>query len=198
MRDAAASPAMSETPSPTASLANFSLRGKKPGLRHNKGGDLTERIAVAPAPAPAASPAPTPPPSRPPASAEPPPRSEEIVVYWERVRRGRPLPPLADIDRSLVANAWPDSLIVLFDQDPAAMPRISRLGESAGEIEYTPMVTDWILSRARHAAKRAARHDETQSFPIEGDVPRYRLFLLPLGSQSGGSEAVLCHLCRTS
>ncbi len=127
---------------------------------------------------------------------EPPPRAEEIVVYWERVRRGRPLPPLADIDRSLVANAWPDSLIVLFDADPSAMPRISRLGASAGAIEYTPMVTDWILSRARNAARRAARHDEVQSFPVEGELPRYRLFLLPLGSPAGASDAVLCHLCR--
>jgi hypothetical protein len=147
-------------------------------------------------PAATAPPPPAPVPLRPVASSEPPPRSEEIVVYWERMRRGRPLPPLSDIDRSLVANAWPDSLIVLFDQDPTAMPRISRLGESAGEIEYTPMVTDWILSRARHAARRGARHDEVQSFPIEGEVPRYRLFLLPLGSPAGVSDAVLCHLCR--
>jgi hypothetical protein len=190
MRDIAASPAVSEAPRPTASLANFSLRGKKATLPRQKSGDITTRIAAEPAPAPEAPP---PPAAK---SSEPPPRAEEIVVYWERVRRGRSLPPLEDIDRSLVANAWPDSLIVLFDQDPSVMPRISRLGASAGAIEYTPMVTDWILSRARHAARRAARHDEVQSFPVEGDVPRYRLFLLPLGSSAGASDAVLCHLCR--
>jgi hypothetical protein len=184
---------MNEMPRPTASLANVSLRGKKAALPRPKSGDITTRITAAPAPAPA----PVPEAPRPAAKAsEPPPRAEEIIVYWERVRRGRSLPPLEDIDRSLVANAWPDSLIVLFDEDPSVMPRISRLGASAGAIEYTPMVTDWILSRARHAARRAARHDEVQSFPIEGDVPRYRLFLLPLGSPAGASDAVLCHLCR--
>ena len=183
---------MSEAPRPTASLANFSLRGKKATLNRSKSGDITSRIETAPAP----SPAPVTPPPRSAAPSEPPPRAEEIVVYWERVRRGRSLPPLEDIDRSLVANAWPDSLIVLFDRDPSVMPRISRLGASAGAIEYTPMVTDWILTRARHAARRAARHDEVQSFPVEGDIPRYRLFLLPLGSPAGTSDAVLCHLCR--
>jgi len=190
MRDPAAPSAMSEAPPPTASLANFSLRGKKATLPRQKSGDITTRIAAAPPPVPEA---PTPALAK---SSEPPPRAEEIVVYWERVRRGRSLPPLDDIDRSLVANAWPDSLIVLFDHDPSVMPRISRLGASAGAIEYTPMVTDWILSRARHAARRAARHDEVQSFPVEGDVPRYRLFLLPLGTPTGASDAVLCHLCR--
>jgi hypothetical protein len=183
---------MNEAPSPIASLANFSLRGGSAASRPTKRSDMTSQLAVVRAAEPE-------PQAKPPASAaapEPPPRAEEIVVYWERVRRGRPLPLLADIDRSLVANAWPDSLIVLFDRDPSAMPRISRLGASAGAIEYTPMVTDWILSRARHAARRAARHDEVQSFPVEGEVPRYRLFLLPLGAPAGASEAVLCHLCR--
>jgi len=201
MRDPTSSSSLSEAPLPTASLATFSLRGKRAPLRTVKAGDITSRIADAPEPAPVPVPAPsTPMPAPRPgpvaAPPEPPPRAEEIVVYWERMRRGRPLPPLDDIDRSLVANAWPDSLIVLFDQDSSAMPRISRLGESAGLIEYTPMVTDWILTRARHAARRGARHDEVQSFPVEGDVQRYRLFLLPLAPTAGASEAVLCHLCR--
>jgi len=171
-----------------ASLAGFSLRPANGAVQNGKGGDLTPRIA-----APVVAPAPPPPPPPPRSSAEPPPRAEEIVVYWERLRRGRAVPPIAELDRSLVANAWPDSLIVMFDRD-AAMPRISRLGATDGAIEYTPMVTDWILSRARQAAKRATKLDEVQNFPLEGESARYRLFLLPLGMANG--EGVLCHLCR--
>lgn len=189
---------MSGTPRPTASLAALTPARKAPAaLASKKDGDLTERLAaVVP---PAAEPDPIPPalpvrreamPTR-----EEPARPEEIVVYWERLRRGRPLPPLADLDRSLVANSWPDSMVVAFDDGDQSMPRISRLGATDGAIEYTPMVTDWILSRARHAAKRAIKLDEAQSFPMEDGNPRYRLFLLPLGAAAGAGDCVLCHLC---
>ena len=183
---------MSRASRQTASLAGVDLRRANVNATRDKDGDITSRIV---SPMPEAPPAP----ARPPAAAvvtEPPPRAEEIVVYWERLRRGRPFPPLADIDRGVVANGWPDSLIVLFESDHSAMPRISRLGATDGAIEYTPMVTDWILTRARQAASRATRLDEVQSFPMEDELPRYRLFLLPLGVGNGASDGVLCHLCR--
>jgi len=191
---------MSGTARRSASLAGFSMLPAKEPPRSGKDGDITGRISapVVTEVVPVA-PRTEPPQARPvPQSAaakEPPPRAEEIVVYWERLRRGRPLPLIGELDRSLVGNAWPDSLIVLFDRD-VAMPRISRLGANDGAIEYTPMVTDWILSRARQVAKRAARHEEVQSFPLEGMSARYRLFLLPLGMGNGAGDGVLCHLCR--
>jgi hypothetical protein len=175
---------------PSASLAGLALRPGKSASQSAKDGDITDRIVASTA----AQPTPPPPPRRAPAS-EPPPRSEEIVVYWERLRRGRAVPPIAELDRSLVGNAWPDSLIVMFDRD-AMMPRISRLGATDGEIEYTPMVTDWILSRARQAARRAEKLEEVQTFPLEGASARYRLFLLPLAMDANAAGGVLCHLCR--
>ena len=186
---------MSEGP---ASLMGVELKPRR-AARRDKGGDLTVGAAVA-SPRPAASraaaaeppPAPARPPAAPAPTAEPPPRAEEIVLYWERLRRGRPLPALGELDRALVANAWPDSLIVMFDHD--ALPRISRLGASDGAVEYTPMVTDWILTRARHAARHGTKLDEVQSFPLEGESARYRLFLLPFAA----GESVLCHLCRAA
>jgi len=168
---------------PAASLMGIALKPKR-AARRDRGGDSAASVAAAspPSPPPVAEPSPE-------AAVEPPPRPEEIVVYWERLRRGRPLPPLVDLDRALVAKAWPDSLIVVFDQE--ALPRISRLGATNGDIEYTPMVTDWILTQARHAARRATKLDELQSFPMAGESVRYRLFLLPFGQ----GESVLCHLC---
>ncbi len=56
------------------------------------------------------------------------------------------------------------------------------------------MVTEWILSRARHAVRRATKLDEVQSFPMEGDTPHYRMLLLPFGTTAGTSDCVLCHL----
>jgi hypothetical protein len=159
----------------------------------DKGGDITDHLAAAVPPANV--PEPPPPASRP---LEVPARAEEIVVYWERLRRGRPFPPLSDVDRLMVGASWPDSLIVAFEGGDTGMPRISRLGATDGAIEYTPMVTDWILTRARHAARRSTKLDEVQTFPIEGDTPRYRLLLMPLGASNGASDCVLCHLCRAA
>jgi len=159
----------------------------------DKDGDITGPLAAA---VPAANvPEPPPPAARP---LEVPARAEEIILYWERLRRGRPFPPLSDVDRGMVGASWPDSLIVAFEGGDMGMPRISRLGATDGAIEYTPMVTDWILTRARHAARRSTKLDEVQSFPIEGDTPRYRLLLMPLGASNGASDCVLCHLCRAA
>jgi hypothetical protein len=192
---------MSSAPRPTASLTAIPLARTAPATpASKKDGDITARVAAAVPPALPPEPPPPPPPApiqreAAPARPEDPPRPEEIVVYWERLRRGRPVPPLADLDRGLIANSWPDSMVVAFDDGDRAMPRISRLGATDGAIEYTPMVTDWILSRARHAARRAIKLDEAQSFPTEDGNPRYRLFLLPLGAGTGAGDCVLCHLC---
>ena len=183
---------MSAAPRP-ASLAAVAVRRRaKAESRNDKDGDLTGRIAEAARarPSPEMSPM-----ARVP-DGEPPPRPEEIVVYWERLRRGRPFPSLTEIDRPLVGRGWPDSLIVAFDAEKLPMPRISRLGGASGAIDYTPMVTDWILTRARHAARRSAKLDEVQSFPLEGESARYRLLALPVGTAGGASGGVLCHLCR--
>jgi hypothetical protein len=190
---------------PTASLAEFALSRRAPPPRREKDGDITGRIAAV-APPPALDPPPMPPPAptfEPAPTAmiepanEPPPRAEEIVVYWERLRRGRPFPNVAEIDRAVVGSGWPDSLIVAFEAGDGGMPRVSRRGANNDSIEYTPMVTDWILSRARHAAKRGIKLDEVQNFPMAGEVS-YRLLLLPLAVSSGASECVLCHLCRVA
>lgn len=189
---------MSKSPRSTASLSDIAVARRAsqppaPAVAPEKGGDITDHLAAAVPPA--NLPEPPPPATRP---VELPARAEEIVVYWERLRRGRPFPPLTDVDRGLVGSSWPDSLIVAFEGGDMAMPRISRLGATDGAIEYTPMVTDWILTRARHAARRATKLDEVQSFPIEGDTPRYRLLLLPLAASNGASDCVLCHLCRAA
>jgi hypothetical protein len=208
---------MSKNSRSTASLSAITVTRRAvpppesvPVAAAEKNGDITEDLAIAVPPAIAPEP-PPPPPLRQPATphaappqqsatlpTELPARAEEIVVYWERLRRGRPFPALSEVDRSLVGNAWPDSLIVAFEGGDMAMPRISRLGATDGDIEYTPMVTDWILTRARHAARRAIKLDEVQSFPMENDTPHYRLLLMPLGAGNGASDCVLCHLCRAA
>ena len=195
---------------PTASLSGvtFSRRTEAP-FAPDKSGDITDRLvaAVPPAiaperPPPAPRPAPPPAPKLVPEAAHPAPerqvelapRAEGIAVHWERLRRGRPCPSLVDLDRGLVGASWPGTLLVAFEGGDEAMPRIARLGTTDGAIEYTPMVTDWILARARVASRRAMMLDEMQSFPIEGDMVRYRMLQLPFVGAGTAGNCVLCHL----
>ncbi len=128
------------------------------------------------------------------------PRSaDDIIDYWDSLRGARDFPALDDLDRNLIADCWPNSVLLAFAQaqGEAPTPRITRLGEPNGEIEYTAMVTDWILSRGRYVAKRGDPMEEEQRFPVSTGSARYRLLLLPFSSYGLQSDHVLCHLSRT-
>ncbi len=124
-----------------------------------------------------------------------PPSADELVDYWDQKRGQRPLPALEDIDRVMIAERWSNSLILSLEGDPA-LPRIHRLGTTNAEIEYTPMVIDWIMSRGRHCARRGMAMEEEERFPMSRGRARYRLLLLPLGRDGRKCEHVLCHLSR--
>lgn len=160
---------------------------------------VTAEVEIIRPPAPIAliPPPPQPQPERD-ASAQPQdrPRYWDFVDYWDRLRRGYRLPPLSMLDRELVAGSWPDSLIVSYSANNTAMPQIARLSKTTGEIEYTPMVTDWIISCAREVARYGEAMEDEQQFPLTRGVAGYRLLLLPFASTEGKSEYVLCHLSR--
>jgi hypothetical protein len=120
----------------------------------------------------------------------------EFIDYWNRLRRDRPVPALTLLDRELVADSWPDSLMVTYTTIDAPMPQIARLSKPTGEIEYTPMVTDWIISCARHVARSGEAMEDEQEFPLASGGTGYRLLLLPFAGAQGESDHVLCHLSR--
>jgi hypothetical protein len=123
----------------------------------------------------------------------------DLVDYWDRLRRGSRLPVLAMLDRELVAGSWPDSLIVSYTADNRAMPQVARLSKPTGEIEYTPMVTDWIICCAREVARHGEAMEDEQEFPLARGTAGYRLLLLPFASaEASKSDHVLCHLTRAA
>jgi hypothetical protein len=121
------------------------------------------------------------------------PGADDMIDYWDGLRGGRDLPPLEDLDRVLVAERWPNSVLLSF---AAGVPRMTRLGESSDDVEFTGMVTDWLLSHGRQSAKRLEPVDEEHHFPATGGRARYRLLLLPLGRSGTPCEQVLCHVSR--
>jgi len=130
--------------------------------------------------------------------AEPPPESggADILDYWDSLRGGRDFPSLDELDRSLVAATWPNTVLLAIDA--TELPRITRLGDSNGEVEYTASVIDWIMSRGRHAAKRSAPIEEEKRFPISNGSARYRLLLLPFSSYGLKCDHVLGQLTRAA
>ena len=130
-----------------------------------------------------------------PLQAEPAPAGEpDLLDYWDSLRGGRDFPALDDLDRGHVGASWPNTILLAVGA--ADLPRITRLGESDGEIEYTATVIDWIMSRGRQSAKRAEPMEEEHRFPVSTGSARYRLLLLPLSSYGLNCDHVLCQLSR--
>ena len=121
---------------------------------------------------------------------------DQIIDYWDGLRGDRPFPPLDALDRSHVRNTWPNCLLVAYGANDAVAPKLTRIGEENGEIEYLEMVIHWILSRGQLAARRGEPMEEEKRFPVTGGNARYQLLLLPLATPEGKSEHVLCHLAR--
>ncbi len=124
--------------------------------------------------------------------------ADDILEYWDALRGAQDLPALKDLDRGRVAATWPNTVLLAFPalEEPA---RITRVGDNNGDVEYTAMVTDWILTRGRNSAKRGQPMEEEQRFPVSGGGrARYRLLMLPFSGENGSpkSEHVLCHITR--
>jgi hypothetical protein len=120
--------------------------------------------------------------------------ADALIDYWDERAGDRLFPALAELDRERIAQAWPNTVLLSFGNGD--MPRMTRLGEPDGEVEYNLMVTDWILSRGRQAAERAEALEEEQRFPVGRGRARYRLVLLPCSSEGSRVDHMLCHVSR--
>jgi hypothetical protein len=117
---------------------------------------------------------------------------DQIIDYWDNLRGGKPVPALDALDRGLVRRSWPNCMLVAY----GGAPKLTRIGEENGEIEYLEMVIHWILSRGQVAASRGEPMEEEKRFPVSDGNARYQLLLLPLANAEGKIEHVLCHLLR--
>ncbi len=120
----------------------------------------------------------------------------ELVNYWNEMRGAHRVPAFAMLDRERVASSWPDSLMVTYAENDAAMPQVKRLSKPTGDIEYSPMVTDWIISCARQVARVGEAMEDMQEFPLSGGVAGYHLLLLPFAAPQSKAMHVVCHLSR--
>jgi hypothetical protein len=179
---------------PAASLTTVPVRRARPAP-----------AAAVPGAAPSA-PAPSPTPTAP-GYAGPPPMARSIaapvgadpaalIAWWQRLKGVGIYPSPADLDQAAIRATWPEA--VLLDYDPAkqAIARASRLGGTDLAIEYTPMVTEWLLELGRRAARGGAPLHETRDFPVTRGRTAYDLVALPLSADRRAADRVLCRLGR--
>ena len=120
--------------------------------------------------------------------------ADDLVYYWDELRDGRELPLFANLDRTRIAISWPDTVMVNYDIDRAAVPQIARLSRLTGVVEFTSMVTEWILSCSRQVARIGKAMETKRDFDGAESPRSYHMLLLPFANPYGASDHVLCHL----
>jgi len=181
---------------PAGSLANVKIRRRRP-----------KPTATGQQPAkPTASPAPVPVPD--PGSSAPQQR-DDMIGYWEEMRRGRPFAKSSDINLAKVAERWPGSLLLKIDPksqraelEKSFIMKLrteqEKLGRRAnGGALYAPMVLQWVLSLGSHVAKTGKPAQEQESFPLDGVDVSYNIWVVPLSDNQADVDHALCCLKQT-
>ncbi|WP_282610598.1 PAS domain-containing protein [Pelagibius sp. Alg239-R121] len=130
----------------------------------------------------------------------------DIATYWDELRRGRQVPSLIEIDPKAVAQHWPNSLLISCDDLNGAatlersfaevMRGAREKASSQGEVvvEYTPMVTEWIMTVGREVARAGRPIQDIEVFPTSLGNVSYRVIALPLSGERLGTVHALCYI----
>ncbi|TQV81952.1 PAS domain-containing protein [Denitrobaculum tricleocarpae] len=133
-------------------------------------------------------------------------KPRDVASYWDELRRGRQVPSVIDIDPSEVAQHWPNSLMINCNDisDHATVERsFAEVMRGAREqaaaqgdvlIEYTPMVTEWIMTVGREVARAGRPIQDIEVFPTSVGNVSYRVIALPLSGERLGDVHALCHI----
>jgi hypothetical protein len=181
-------------PAPAASLLSMKIsRGTPTPVEWDPA-----ELAAAPEPEPPPSPQPEVPPQRP----------TDITAYWRQLKNGRPFPSWSDLDSKLIADYWPNSMLLSCGAETQRLTldslftqalRVENHGADANRadgVDFTPMLTEWVLSLGREAQRLGKPMQDTDALPsVSGEVS-YRVTALPLSDDQQRIDHVLCHVDR--
>jgi hypothetical protein len=121
-----------------------------------------------------------------------------VIAWWSALKRGRAFPAPADLDRAVIGAAWPAAVLLSDDGAGGDIVRATRLGErdDLGAVDYSAMLTEWLLAVGRTAIARGAPVEEVREFPSAGRRAAYRILALPLSAGGHAPDHVLCRLSR--
>ena len=129
---------------------------------------------------------------------------QTLTEYWRFLRGNREFPAASHVDRSLVAERWPSSLLLAFtpvSSDGRSEPELSqvtRLGRACADaesaVEYSPYATRWMLELGRAALRAGEPVEELARLSTVEGGRGFRLVALPLGPAGADPDTVLCEL----
>ena len=126
--------------------------------------------------------------------------SVAVVAWWSALKRGRAFPAPADLDRAAIGAAWPEAVLLSGGGSGCGIARATRLGDRGaigdGGVEYSAMLTEFLLAIGRTAIARGAPVEEVREFPSAGRRATYRILALPLSAGGHAPDHVLCRLSR--
>lgn len=140
-------------------------------------------------------------------SADLPKNPGDIYGYWTRMKNGRRFPSRADFDAEQVAEHWPNSMLltcgtVIGAGTHGSFSSVLRLGanrrtQPGDDLNFTSMITEWILATGGEAARAGTPVQDTEVFPTPDGTHAYKIVALPLSENQTRVDHVLCHLSRS-
>jgi hypothetical protein len=131
----------------------------------------------------------------------------DIYGYWTRAKNGRRFPSRADFDAEQVAEHWPNSMLLTCGNGIGAgnhgnFSSVLRLGANrrsrpGEDLNFTSMITEWILTTGGEAARAGTPVQDTEVFPTPEGTHAYKIVALPLSENQTRVDHVLCHLSRS-
>lgn len=135
-------------------------------------------------------------------------QAPDILSYWMELRNGNRYPTWQSLDTMKIGKFWPNCVLVHCDRtagrlqlEPSfsnelrqAARRANPLRDFSSDIDFTPMVVDWVLSLARDVANTAKPAHGTEYFPSVFDEIPLRVIALPLSEDQVEIDHVLCYV----
>lgn len=136
----------------------------------------------------------------------------DILTYWMEIRNGNRYPNWQNLDTRKIGKLWPNCALVHCDQASGrlqlergfaaelrlAMKQENPLSEFSTDIDFSPMVVDWILGLARDVANSGKPTHGTEYFPSTFDEIPLRVIALPLSENQVDIDHVLCYVQKLS
>jgi len=131
-----------------------------------------------------------------------------LVKYWMSLTKGRKYPSWADFEQAKIADYWPNSMVLTCGppdgRGDITISKVTRIADQnvtpstsgANRVEYTPMLTEWILSLGKATAGAGKPMQESDRFPTNEGIVRNQIILLPLSDEQTSIDHVLCHVYR--
>jgi hypothetical protein len=132
-------------------------------------------------------------------------QGNDFYSFWAQRKNGRRFPSYGDFDAKQIAELWPNTMLLscgIIGGGNVNFTQVMRLtgtpatAEGADEVNFTPMLTEWMLAIGREAASAGKPVQDIETFQNPGGASSYRIVALPLGNEETQVDHVLCNLAR--